>query len=122
MMATIEMVMDVTKTVKLKKDGIVKVDHQSDLALVFPSNPIDQSSQQQEQYIYMVKLYKVFDYLIFLLSLLRMIVHFVVNCYGLELSILRLFLEFVSCISLRANINSWQSSNSMDLWLFQCSQ
>lgn len=68
MMVTLEAAMDVTSTVKSRKIGIAKVVHQLKLALVSPSPQTDPLSQQQEPYIFSVRLFKVLDFPTFLLS------------------------------------------------------
>lgn len=60
MTETIKMVMDVTKTVKSRKDIIAKVDHQSNLVHAFHISLTDLISQQLVQFTYSEELFKDF--------------------------------------------------------------
>lgn len=58
MMVTLEIEMDVTNSVLLRKDGLVKVDPQLNPVLVSPSPHKDQLFPQQAQLIFSVVLFK----------------------------------------------------------------
>lgn len=87
MMVTLEKAMDAMIGAKSRKIGTVKVAHQLKLALVFHLPQIDLSSQQREQSIFSVKLFKVFDFLTFLQSSLKTNVLSAAKFSGSELSI-----------------------------------
>lgn len=82
MMITIEMVMAAVKTVRLKKDGLVRVDQVLGKVLVLSLFPTDQLSILQGPSTYLEGLFKECGSLISLMILLRTIVLNAPNSYG----------------------------------------
>ena len=116
------MVMVVIVTVKLKRDGTVKEDHQLNLVLVSIQSLITLIFLLLEQFICSEKLFKASDCHTFPMNSPKMTVLCVTNLFGLELLTQKLFQESELSISPIANINSWLNFNSMVSLPFQSLQ